>query len=210
MSGFMTRPASIFIVENFELFISKSPPTTSGEPRETNIAVHLLQCTRPKTRRRGGGPQAIPVFHRDVHGFTPNRVETHDTLPVMEIAHSAANVTALREGDLPQYRTPPHNTEAEQALLGAMLVNNAAHARVSEFLFPEHFADAVHGRIYAAISKLVERGQVANPVALKNLFDQDGALAEIGGAAYLARLAGSVVTIINAEDYGRTIHDLYL
>jgi replicative DNA helicase len=127
----------------------------------------------------------------------------------MEIVHSAANVTALREGDL-VYRTPPHNSEAEQALLGAMLVNNAAHARVAEFLLPEHFADAVHGRIFAAISKLVERGQVANPVTLKNLFDQDGALAEIGGAVYLARLAASVVTIINAEDYGRTIHDLFL
>ena len=58
--------------------------------------------------------------------------------------------------------------------------------------------------------KLIERGQIANPVTLKNLFDQDGALAEIGGAQYLARLAASVVTIINAEDYGRTIHDLHL
>src|SRR5215472_12350209 len=132
----------------------------------------------------------------------------------MEIAQTApppgANVTPLREGDLTPYRSPPANIEAEQALLGAMLVNNAAHARVAEFLVPEHFADPVHGRIYAAIGKLVERGQVANPVTLKNLFDQDGALAEVGGAAYLVRLAASVVTIINAEDYGRTIYDLHL
>ena len=62
----------------------------------------------------------------------------------------------------------------------------------------------MHGRIYEAIGKLIERGQIANPVTLKNLFDQDGALAEIGGAQYLARLAESAVTIINAEDYGRT------
>jgi len=68
----------------------------------------------------------------------------------------------------------------------------------------------VHGRVFAAIAKLMERGQLANPVTLKNLFDQDGALAEIGGAQYLARLAASVVTIINAQDYGRTIHDLFL
>ncbi|MBV9523398.1 MAG: replicative DNA helicase, partial [Alphaproteobacteria bacterium] len=121
-----------------------------------------------------------------------------------------SNVTALREGDLAQHRTPPHNSEAEQALLGALLFNNAAYNRVSEFLLPEHFAEAVHGRIYAAIGKLIERGQLANSVTLKNFFDQDGALAEIGGAAYLARLAASVVTIINAGDYGRTIHDLYL
>src|SRR3979411_2256893 len=75
---------------------------------------------------------------------------------------------------------------------------------------PEHFGNGVHGRIFAAIGKLIERGQIANPVTLKNLFDQDGALAEIGGAQYLARLAESAVTIINAEHYGRTIHDLHL
>ena len=123
--------------------------------------------------------------------------------------NTASNVTPLREGDV-NYRTPPANIEAEQALLGAILVNNAAYHRVAEFLRAEHFAEGVHGRIYAAITKLMERGQLANPVTLKNLFDQDGALAEIGGAQYLARLAASVVTIINAEDYGRTIHDLFL
>jgi len=122
---------------------------------------------------------------------------------------TASNVTPLREGDA-SYRTPPANIEAEQALLGAILVNNAAYHRVSEFLKPSHFAEGVHGRIFAAIAKLMERGQLANPVTLKNLFDQDGALAEIGGAQYLVRLGASAVTIINAEDYGRTIHDLYL
>src|SRR5262249_26388397 len=71
------------------------------------------------------------------------------------------------------------------------------------------FGYAVHGRIFAAIAKLIERGQIANPVTLKNLFDQDGALTEMGGAQYLAQLVSSAVTIINSEDYGRTIHDLY-
>ncbi len=123
--------------------------------------------------------------------------------------NTASNVTPLREGD-PLYRAAPVNLEAEQALLGAILVNNTAYHRVSEFLKPDHFAEGVHGRIFAAISKLMERGQLANPVTLRNLFDQDGALQEIGGAAYLARLAAGVVTIINAEDYGRTIHDLFL
>ena len=123
--------------------------------------------------------------------------------------NAASNVTPLREGDQ-VYRTPPANIEAEQALLGAILVNNAAYHRVAEFLKAEHFAEGVHGRIFAAIAKLMERGQLANPVTLKNLFDQDGALGEIGGAQYLARLAASVVTIINAEDYGRAIHDLFL
>jgi len=123
---------------------------------------------------------------------------------------TSSRVTPLREPDLERVPQPPSNTEAEQALLGAILVNNVAYGRVAEFLAPEHFGNAVHGRIYAAVAKLIERGQIANPVTLKNLFDQDGALAEIGGAQYLARLAESAVTIINAEHYGRTIHDLHL
>src|SRR5579884_55015 len=119
-------------------------------------------------------------------------------------------VTPLREGDVERAPAPPANIEAEQALLGAILVANRAYEAVGHFLRPEHFHLTVHGRIYAAIGKLIDRGQVANPVTLKNLFDRDGALAEIGGAAYLARLAASAVTIINAEGYGRTIYDLYL
>jgi replicative DNA helicase len=123
--------------------------------------------------------------------------------------NALSNVTPLRDSDAP-YRSPPSNNEAEQALLGAILVNNTAYHRVSEFLAPEHFALPVHGRIFGAMVKLIERGQIANPVTLKNFFDQDAALAEIGGAQYLARLAANVVTIINAEDYGRTIYDLHL
>src|SRR6202162_2843393 len=121
-----------------------------------------------------------------------------------------SRITPLREIDIERAPQPPSNTEAEQALVGALLVNNAAYGRVAEFLAPEHFGNAVHGRIFAAIGKLIERGQIANPVTLKNLFDQDGAFAEIGGAQYLGRLAESAVTIINAEHYGRTIHDLHL
>ena len=120
-----------------------------------------------------------------------------------------SNVTPLRDGAA-LYRSPPQNSEAEQALLGAILVNNEAYRRVAEFLEPEHFFEPVHQRIYAAIRTVIERAQIANPVTLKNLFDQDGALAEVGGSQYLARLAASVVTIINAADYGRTLYDLHL
>jgi replicative DNA helicase len=120
------------------------------------------------------------------------------------------NVRPLRQpGDVPS-RIPPHNYEAEMALIGAILANNLVFDKVNEFLRPEHFADALHGRIYEAAGKLIERGQIANVLTLKNMFDQDPALVEHGGAQYLARLAASVVTIINSEDYGRTIHDLHL
>src|SRR3984957_12088893 len=124
-----------------------------------------------------------------------------------------SRVTPLREptGSLgtEPIRVAPHNTEAEQALLGAIFRNNLAHGRVSDFLEAEHFGNAVHARIYAAIGKLIERGQVANPVTLKNLFDQDGALAGIGGAQYLTRLAEAEVTIINPAASGRRIHALH-
>jgi replicative DNA helicase len=122
------------------------------------------------------------------------------------------NVAALPRaaGNDDSFRHPPVNYEAEQALLGAILANNRAYERVSDFLRPEHFADGAHGRIFEACGKLIERGQIANAVTLKNLFEQDEALAEVGGAQYLAKLQSSYVTIINAADYGRTIHDLYL
>ena len=119
-------------------------------------------------------------------------------------------VAPFAESEGPNYRQPPHNFDAEQALLGAILVNNLAYNRVSEFLQPEHFADAVHGRIFDACARLIERSQIANPVTLKGFFDQDVELEDIGGAQYLARLAASSVTIINATDYGRAIFDLFL
>jgi replicative DNA helicase len=121
-----------------------------------------------------------------------------------------SRVTPLRASDQELGRTPPYNPDAEQTLLGALLINNAAYLRVSEFLQAEHFGNAIHGRIFAAIGKLVDRGQIANPVTLKSLFDQDASLIEVGGAQYLARLAGAAVTIINAEDYGRAIYDLHV
>src|SRR5258708_7510805 len=107
-------------------------------------------------------------------------------------------------------RTPPHNDEAEMALLGAILINNRAYERVADFLRPEQFASGVHGDIFTAITRLIDRGQIADPITLKGYFEQDARLSEIGGYAYLMRLAGSVASIVNAEDYGRTVHDLHL
>lgn len=107
-------------------------------------------------------------------------------------------------------RLPPHNLEAEQALLGALLHNNLAFERVVEFLRPEHFSDSSHGRIYESISNLISRGRIADPITLKEYFDRDNALSEVGGGQYLAHLAASMVSIINTEDYGRKIYDFYL
>jgi replicative DNA helicase len=83
-------------------------------------------------------------------------------------------------------RLPPANVEAEQALLGALLANNKAYERVAEFLVPDHFADPIHGRIYQAISRRIEAGQLADAVTLKAEFEHSGVLEEVGGTAYLA------------------------
>jgi replicative DNA helicase len=116
----------------------------------------------------------------------------------------------LRPSDAAPEASSLTNYDAEKALLGAILANNLVYDRVNEFLRPEHFADSLHGRIYEAIGRLTGEGKIANAVTLKNLFDQDGALAEIGGARYLVDLSQSVVTVINADDYGHAIHGRFL
>jgi replicative DNA helicase len=129
----------------------------------------------------------------------------------MEPARTS-NIAALkaREDEALSLRSPPHNFEAEVQLLGAILANNRAFERVGEFLRPDHFADSRHARIFDACGKLIGRGQVASAVTLKNYFEQDSTLAEIGGTPYLGKLAASAVTVINAGEHGRIIHDLYL
>jgi replicative DNA helicase len=107
-------------------------------------------------------------------------------------------------------RVPPQNQQAEQALLGALLANNKAYERVSEFLAPEHFADPVHGRIYRAIQRRVEAGQLADVVTLRPEFEHSGLLDEVGGPGYLAQLLTAMIGIINAGEYGRLVYDSWL
>ncbi|GLK86433.1 replicative DNA helicase [Ancylobacter defluvii] len=108
----------------------------------------------------------------------------------------------------PHYRTAPHNIEAEQALLGAILVNNEAFYRVSDFLQPRHFFDPVHTAVYETASALIRAGKVATPVTLKTFLPAELDIGGLTAPQYLARLAAEATTIINAEDYGRTIYDL--
>jgi replicative DNA helicase len=108
----------------------------------------------------------------------------------------------------PLYRTAPHNIEAEQALLGAILVNNEAFYRVSDFLEPRHFFEPVHQNLYEITGSLIRVGKIANPVTLKTFLPADVDIAGLTVSQYLARLAAEATTVINAEDYGRTIYDL--
>jgi replicative DNA helicase len=106
------------------------------------------------------------------------------------------------------YRSAPHNVEAEQALLGAILVNNDAYYRVSDFLKPEHFQEAIHKQIYKVASDMIRAAKRANPVTIKTFLPAEEKIGDMTVAQYLARLAGEATTIINAEDYGRSIYDL--
>lgn len=104
----------------------------------------------------------------------------------------------------------PQNIEAEQALLGALLANNKAYEQISDFLKPNHFADPVHAKIYEVISKLISRGHVADTITLKNYFEQEGVLTEVGGYKYLIKLAESSSPLTNPEYYAQYIYDQFL
>ncbi len=103
----------------------------------------------------------------------------------------------------------PHNLEAEQSILGALLLDNECLEDVGDILMPDHFYSPVHSRIYKAILRLVDNKQLASPVTLKNHFDHDGDLSEVGGAEYLNNLAINVSSLVNGQDYAHMIKDLY-
>jgi replicative DNA helicase len=128
----------------------------------------------------------------------------YSSLIKSDLSEDAAQTSA------PGYRVLPHNIEAEQGLLGALLVDNRAMEKIGDFLRAEHFFVPAHQRIFSAVNTMIERGQTASPVTLKAYFEQDEGLAGVGGADYLAELASSVITVVNTHDYGRTIYDLHL
>lgn len=125
---------------------------------------------------------------------------------------SIHNISVLRSADGAEnqsgFRQAPHNLEAEQALLGALLINNDAFDRVSDFLKAEHFALPFHRELYSLIEKVVGVGKLANPVTLKPFLKDEQLVGEMPAFNYVVRLATEAVTVINALDYARTIYDL--
>jgi len=120
----------------------------------------------------------------------------------------AEAVRKLSVAETPLYREAPNNIEAEQALLGAILINNDAFYRVSDFLKPAHFYEPLHRRIYEVAGEMVRMGKIATPVTLKTFLPAEEKVGEMTVAQYLGRLAAEAVTVINAADYGRAIYDL--
>jgi replicative DNA helicase len=114
----------------------------------------------------------------------------------------------VQAGRKPPYRAAPHNVELEQALLGAILVNNEAFYRISDFLEPRHFFEPIHQKLYEIAASLVRVGKAATPITCKTFLPPDLDVAGLTASQYLARLAAEATTIINASDYGRAIYDL--
>ncbi len=107
-------------------------------------------------------------------------------------------------------RVAPHNLEAEQGLLGLLLVDNAQIDFISDFLRTDHFYQPAHQRIFQALTTLFLRGQTANAVTLKGYFEQDEGLSAVGGAEYLFALQDETPLINDAKDYAQTVYELYL
>jgi len=105
---------------------------------------------------------------------------------------------------------PPHNIDAEQAVIGAILFDNETFHRVADYLRAEHFYEPVHGRIFAAASTYVLRGDVADAITLAALAETDEGLKALGGKTYLAELMAGAASTAAAGDYARFVYDLAL
>ncbi|WP_273754381.1 MULTISPECIES: replicative DNA helicase [unclassified Bartonella] len=123
---------------------------------------------------------------------------------------SVVNISSSKKEDSSSFRQLPHNIEAEQALLGAIFINNDSLDRVSDFLKPEHFFEPLHQKIYAVLSHLIKIGKRVDPVTIKPYIQMEEKIGDITVYQYVVRLAKEAVTIINAEDYGRVIYDLFI
>jgi len=110
--------------------------------------------------------------------------------------------------DVEQAQTLPHSIEAEQQLLGAILTNNDIFDRVASIIQPHHFYEPVHQRIYETAAARIAKNNLASPVTLKAFLEDDEGLQELGGPAYLVRLAGAAISSFAARDYAQMIYDM--
>jgi replicative DNA helicase len=101
----------------------------------------------------------------------------------------------------------PHSIEAEQQLLGAILTNNDVYDRIASIIGPQHFYEPVHARVYEVAQARISKNALASPVTLKAFLEDDEGLKELGGPAYLARLAGAAISSFAARDYAQMIYD---
>ena len=104
----------------------------------------------------------------------------------------------------------PSNIDAEQALIGSILVNNDIIDEVANIINPTSFYDPIHTKIYEVIEILNNKGMIANPITLKNYFEKDNMLNEVGGTEYLVKLTRFSGSVKQAIDYAKVVHEMYL
>src|SRR6056297_3075768 len=154
--------------------------------------------------------------HRDIHrlstalfhvvggpskGLSPSHSKIGESMNEV----TRFNATGAKIDDA---ETMQHSIEAEQQLLGALLTNNEVYDRVASIIKPHHFYDPVHQRIYETAVARIGKGNLASPVTLKAFLEDDEGLKELGGPAYLARLAGAAISAFAVRDYAQMIHDM--
>ena len=113
-----------------------------------------------------------------------------------------------KTADIQSPETMPHSVEAEQQLLGAVLTNNDVYDRIASIIGPQHFYDPVHARIFEIAAARIAKNALASPVTLKAFMEDDSGLKELGGPAYLARLAANAISAFAVRDYAQMVYDL--
>jgi replicative DNA helicase len=116
----------------------------------------------------------------------------------------------LKINNLEQENKLPSNIEAEQALIGSILVNNDIIDEISNIVNHKSFYDPLHSKIYNLIENLHNKGMIANPITLKNSFENDMALSEIGGTEYLVKLTRFSSSVKQSIDYAKIVHEKFV
>lgn len=120
----------------------------------------------------------------------------------MAVATTSSRAVSGSDGTL------PHSIEAEQQLLGALLINDQIYDRIASIISEVHFFDPVHARIYEVAASRIAKNALVTPVTLASFLEDEPGLKELGGPAYLVRLAGAAVSTFAARDYAQLIYDL--
>ena len=104
----------------------------------------------------------------------------------------------------------PCNIEAEQAVIGSILVSNDIYDEISPIVDAEKFFDPIHSKIFEAITNLINKGLLANPITLKNHFENNEGLKELGGQEYLIKITKYSTSAKQAIDYANIVQEMHV
>ena len=109
-----------------------------------------------------------------------------------------------------QFKELPNNIEAEQAVIGSILVSNDIYDEINTIINSSKFYDPVHQKIFSAIENLIAKGMLANPITLKNYFENDKNLDELQGHEYLVKITKFSTSSRQAIEYSKIVYDMYV